>query len=347
MLAAKDWQWDDGNRWLVSTGEASHLYANGPDGYEYTLADIQEMKAFGGDQAVQYVVRLDDGDYASMSNLVSALVPDSITVDATEWLGESGDCLIAFHGPSTGEALACAFHSEDADSYFLDAFNPRAVEQGMFDEWWGEDCGRSVDEVWHYLFGHGPGEEPAEVPSEALDANGNPTLPAITELSGAELCDMLVSEGWWWNSDRLWFTSPDGEGHLYAFGLADYEYTYSDLQGLSAFGVGEPVQYYVLVSGGGYSSVEDALSALVPDVITVDAIEWTGDLTACLVAFHGPSTGEAIAEVFFSEESDKYGLIVFNPEAIEQGLFDEWWGDSCGSSVDEVWNTLFGHTPGN
>ena len=341
MLVTEGWQWDDIR--FTSPDGTGRLSVYDRTGYALAYSDIRGLQTFGSGEAVQYTVRVDAGGYSSTEEVVSALVPDAVTVDATEWLNDR-DCLIAFRGSSTGEGIACVWLDEEYGVYRFEVFNPEAVEQGVFEEWWGEDCGRSVDEVWHYLFGHGPGEEPAAVPAGALDADGNPTLLAITELSGAELCDMLVSQGWWWNNSQLVLTSPDGAGHL---AVADRELSaiaYSDIRGLQAFGVGEPEMYMLEVDANDYSSVGDAVSTLVPDAAAVDSTEWLPNTEICLIAFHGTFEGEAIGAVTYDSDNDAYMTLILNPEAIEQGLFDKLWGDSCGTSVDEIWNTLFGHS---
>ena len=111
-----------------------------------------------------------------------------------------------------------------------------------------------------------------------FDANGNPTLLAITELSGDELCDKLEAKGWQWDDDECWFTSPDGENHFSVFDYnTDSWLSCSVIRELQAFGAGEPVDYVIRLNADDYPSTSDVVSALVSDAVTVDATEWLDD----------------------------------------------------------------------
>ena len=181
--------------------------------------------------------------------------------------------------------------------------------------------------------------------SQALDSKGNPTAYADSELTGAQIADLLESEGWEWDTEKLWFVSSDHNDCFYVSGPNDYEYTYDEIRNLSAFGGGNPVVYVTVVDDRDYSSAGAALSALTP--LVVEDTQWLDDeQTTGMAVIYGPSMRETIALVTYNDDPGLYVIDVFSPEAIETGMIDEWLGDNYGRSVDEIWNTVFHHSPG-
>lgn len=186
----------------------------------------------------------------------------------------------------------------------------------------------------------------ASFPDECLDALGNPTFYAMSELTGSDLVAVLEGEGWGWNEEKLWFASSDHNDLFYVSGPNDYEYTYDEIGGLSQYGAGEPVVYITVVDDRDYASASDVIGALA-EGSTIDAIEWLNDeQTTGVVAVSCPSTGRSIALISYESNTEMYVVDFFNTEAVAQGVVDEWLGDNYGTSVDEIWETVFGYTPG-
>lgn len=181
---------------------------------------------------------------------------------------------------------------------------------------------------------------------DGLDYQGNPTFQAMAGTDGSSLVDTLEGIGWEWSEDKLWFTSSDGNDCFYVFGPNDYEYTYDEIGGLSQYGAGEPVVYITVVDDRDYASASDVIGALA-EGSTIDAIEWLNDeQTTGVVAVSCPSTGRSIALISYESNTEMYVVDFFNTEAVAQGVVDEWLGDNYGTSVDEIWETVFGYTPG-
>ena len=344
MLAEEGWSWDAESTSPAYFNGDKHVSLENGDGNGYSREEIRDLPAFGIGEHVEYNVSLGD-DYSSLEEFVSSFAPNADMIDDIGWLNEDKTrCIVAFHNESGEAGLALMVVFSNGTEIGVTICNPEAIAQGAFEAGWGEDVGRSIDDIWHFLFGRTPGEEAAANPAEAFDASGIPTLYALTELDGAQLCDMLVSEAWWWDSDKLWFNSPDDLYYVYAYGPDDYECTYGDLRALSTFGMGEPVEFDIMAAASAYSSTEEALSALVPEPVVIDAIEWSDNGQSCIFVFHGSSEEKSIAEVWY--DSPNYVLSVFNPDALAQGMFTRYWGEDVGTSADEIWNNIFGHAPG-
>lgn len=346
MLAEEGWKWSHAlGDYSYCLGDAS-VFLEDVYGHTYTRSEIRVLPAFAVGNPMQFGAWL-GGDYASVEEALSSFIPDTAMVDDIGWLdGERTSCLVAFQTESGDEGLVYMGLESDPTQIGVIVWNPEAIAEGAFESWWGGDAGTSVDEIWRFLFGRAPGEEAATYPAEALDAHGNPTLYAVTELDGAQLSDMLAAAGWRWDTESLMFFVPNVHAALYAFGPDSYEYTYSDISGLSAFGSGSPVQFVILVEAEDYPTTEDALSALVPEPLVIEAIEWSDERDTCFFAFHGPSGERSFAMLTHEPDNGTYRLVAFNPEAISQGLFADWLGEDLGTSVDEVWNNMFGYTPG-
>ena len=107
-----------------------------------------------------------------------------------------------------------------------------------------------------------------------------------------------------------------------------------------------PVVYITVVDDRDYASASDVIGALA-EGSTIDAIEWLNDeQTTGVVAVSCPSTGRSIALISYESNTEMYVVDFFNTEAVAQGVVDEWLGDNYGTSVDEIWETVFGYTPG-
>ena len=175
-----------------------------------------------------------------------------------------------------------------------------------------------------------------------LDSEGNPTASAIIELSGRELADLLVGEGWEWEEETMWLAAPDGGGFLFARGADDSDVDYDELRGLPAFGGDQPVAYAVAVDEADYSSAEHAFAS----IMTVDSVatEWVNDSRG-LAYFQYADGKDGIAFVLHNDYTGRWHVMLFNEAAIEQGVAEYWIGNECGTSVNEIWKSVFGHEP--
>ena len=181
--------------------------------------------------------------------------------------------------------------------------------------------------------------ETSAVTDECMDSKGNPTVYAVTELSGAQIVGMLEDNDWAWEEDNLWFVSSDRNDAFYVMGANDYEYTYDEIAGLGANSAGEATCFVIVVDDRDYSGIEDCLSKLPPMV--VDDVQWIDDDLG-MARVYGPSMEENIVLISYKDDPGLYYIDVFNQEAIESGLIDEWLGDNYGRSVDEIWDSIFG-----
>ena len=186
----------------------------------------------------------------------------------------------------------------------------------------------------------------AEAPGAAFDADGLPTLFAVSELSGADIVANLEGSGWTWDEERLWFASDDAAGIFYVSGPEDYEYTYDETVALPAFGAGDPVALTIAGSDGAFASASEFVEDLSQGV-TVEAIEWLDEeQTTGIVAFSNSASDRSVALVSHPDRASYYIVTAFSTTALEQNMVAEWFGEDVGTSVDEIWNNLFGHTPG-
>lgn len=189
-----------------------------------------------------------------------------------------------------------------------------------------------------------PTPAPTPAPStdyDLFDAKGNPTLYSVVELTGAEFTQAIEDEGFSWNSERLWWESSDGNDCVYVSGNNDYEFSRSEIGELDRNASGTSCIYVIVVDDRDYKSSKDAFDKLA-NIDVVDS-EWIDDGLG-LAVVSGPSGGNSIVLVNVNDDIGLYVLNVFNEEAVDSGLLEEYLGDDYGSSIAEVWDNLFGRT---
>ena len=78
-----------------------------------------------------------------------------MVVEDVQWLSDDLGMAVVY-GPSMTENVILISYNEDEDRYVLDIFNEAAVEQGLIDEWLGDNYGHSIDDLWNELFDKSP-----------------------------------------------------------------------------------------------------------------------------------------------------------------------------------------------
>lgn len=175
-----------------------------------------------------------------------------------------------------------------------------------------------------------------------VDDYGNPTVSAVVQQSGSQLCGMLEGEGWTWEDDNHWITSGDDKGHIFFKSVDDSDLDRNEVRNLGTFGGDTPVAFAIVVDDSIYKSAQETLDGLM-DMDDV-ATEWISNDRA-LVYFKDSSGNDAIVLVMHNDYTNRYHLMVFNSAAIEQGVAEYWIGNDCGTSVDEIWGYYFDHAP--
>lgn len=174
---------------------------------------------------------------------------------------------------------------------------------------------------------------------DLFDAKGNPTLYAVTELTGSEFAQAIEGQGFSWSSERLWWVSSDGNDCAYVSGNNEYEFTRDEITRLDRNASGTSCLYVIVVDDRDYSSARDAFEKLAN--ITVLDSEWIADDLG-LAVVSGPSGRNNMVLINVNDEIGLYILNVFNEEAVASGLLEEYLEEDYGSSVAEVWESLFG-----
>lgn len=174
--------------------------------------------------------------------------------------------------------------------------------------------------------------------ADLINAEGYPTLYAITELDGGALATALEVDGYTWDSDMKWWISDNGHSRVYVSGKSDYEYLDTEIAEFDVFGKGEACMFVIVVDDTDYSSCEEAFRA-VNNIETIDE-EWPEDDFGAFIV-QAPSGEKAFVIVTHSDKGGVYFIDIFNDDAISGGLFDELVGDNYGSSIDELQSNLF------
>ena len=184
--------------------------------------------------------------------------------------------------------------------------------------------------------------DPSTLPAECLESNGNPTAYAILELTGAETAALLSSRRWEWNSSNQMWVSRNGNNGYYIMGEGDYEYSEQDIAECVKNAEGTPAKFTIVVDDDLYGSIEDAFDAVMKPA-HVRAVEWISDEVGLCVV-ESKDGRQNIVIISYDSSVELYSFDLYNPEAVQSGLFAEWAGGDYGRSISEIWNTLFGHS---
>ena len=166
------------------------------------------------------------------------------------------------------------------------------------------------------------------------DAEYNPTLFSIVELTGAEMQDLLDSYNFQWDDDYTGWVAADGS----LYGATDIEGALGK-SALAAFPKGAAGQPVVLVlTVEGYDTPTEAFNGLTKDIVTEDMC---GDDDVFFGIVYGSPMVRYLVAVTETDDGEQTFLL-FTEESISSGLFEDIIGVNAGSTMDAVWQTITG-----
>ena len=152
LIEGEGWEGNEEKLWFVPPDGNDCLYVFGPNNYEYTYDEIRSLAANGAGEPIAYVIAVDDRDYYSAENALNNIT--DYMVDQVEWLDDEEQTGLALITNAQGEKeLLLVDYNDDPGLYVINVFNAESVEQGMVDEWLGDDYGRTPEEIWNNIFG--------------------------------------------------------------------------------------------------------------------------------------------------------------------------------------------------
>ena len=173
--------------------------------------------------------------------------------------------------------------------------------------------------------------------SKYHDSAWNPTLYAITELSGAELTDLLEEYNYAWDEDiSAWVF--DDESMFMVTGVSG-ELSKSQIEKLPKGSAGELVAIGLYFPN--YKTPASAFENLAKDVFVEDSFD--------LGTFHLAIVQNSASDRYLTlliDDFDGQMMLVFTENSISKGLFEELIGIDGGSSIDDVWELITGKTIG-
>lgn len=173
-------------------------------------------------------------------------------------------------------------------------------------------------------------------PSACYDNQGNPSIYAVTELTGEELVEFLPTVGFSWDSSTGGFVNS-----RYDYVSVDDEYgtlTKSEIRDLQKGGKGSNVSFWLITEG--YSSVSSAIAGLSGGLTAIDT--YIDDSEIGAVVLQGPSGTRHLAIV--SLDDGIISAVVYPETAIAGGLLDAQMEGSYGSTINDVWKNLSGRS---
>ncbi len=173
-------------------------------------------------------------------------------------------------------------------------------------------------------------------PSDCYDVQGNPSIYAVTELSGADLVEFLPTVGFTWDSSTGGFVNS-----RYDYVSVDDEFgtlTKSEIEVLARGGAGSNVSFWLITEG--YSSITSAISGLSGGLTVVDTYVEDSEIGACVLKNHSGDRYLAIVSL----DDGITSAVVYPETAIAGGLLDVQMEGSYGSSIAEVWRNLSGRS---
>lgn len=166
------------------------------------------------------------------------------------------------------------------------------------------------------------------------DAEWNPTVYSLLELSGAEMQDLLDEYNFSWDKTVNAWTASDGS----QFGA----YSSEGLIGKDAIATlpkgadGQPIAFGLTAEG--YATPTEAFNALTGELVTEDMY---GDDDVFFSVVYGPSMVRHLVAVT-ETDSDEQTFLIFTEESIAQGVFESIVGVNVGATMDEAWQAITG-----
>lgn len=176
---------------------------------------------------------------------------------------------------------------------------------------------------------------------ECLDANGDVTVYALSELKGWQLETMMQQQEYTWSArNQLWVNKDDSV----ALVVLDSKGEELSDEGIAELDRGsfEAAAGYRIVTSR-YNSVEKAFDGLVGKVMVCEDSAFEESSGVAVV--YGPSMHRSL--VFLSTSDDVICLTMYGEEAVAAGLFNTEAGSELGKTIDETFETLVGRPVGS
>lgn len=164
-----------------------------------------------------------------------------------------------------------------------------------------------------------------------FDSHGYPTLGAFMELSGKEVSDLVLDNGYEYydGDDVSVFVKRDGTIVFNAVDSNGY-INRSAFEALSKGGMDEGVAYVAILEG--FSGPDAVLNGIAG--CSVEDQKSFGDYETIAIVY-GPSMTRYLVDIYDVEDGD-YEVDLYSPKAIANGMFDNANDGSYGSTVEEV-----------
>lgn len=258
--------------------------------------------------------------------------------------GEPGDTVEGLFSKAEAEVKGEGLYGTAGESEVLDDFV--APESGMTKQDDGaktqkKDETSKTDEASKNV------EAPATLTEECLDEYGNPTMYAISELSGKDLVQVLKSQGFAYDSKQKAFLNDKASVFAVLGGENGQAIDDKAIEAKAAGGGSDPVVY--VLSSMQYVDAIDMLRGTAKCVIEDECV--VGENVVAVV--YGPSMQEYLVVVVPEDaDNDRYSFGMYSSAAVAAGLFNRTsnLGDGnkeYGSTIAEVWKTLTGGAVGD
>ena len=170
--------------------------------------------------------------------------------------------------------------------------------------------------------------------SRAFDASGNLTLYALCELAGSDLQNALEAQGYIWIENAHTWMRPDGA--LLEIQGKDGALSKDAIAGLDK-GAGDTPAVFIAASKG-YDNPQAALDGLAANSTLKNAYTGTDEDIAFAIA-HSPEKKDYLVTITNTAESQQT-ILLFNEEAVKQGLFTDITGVKAGKTIDAIWKVI-------
>lgn len=165
------------------------------------------------------------------------------------------------------------------------------------------------------------------------DGAYNPTLYALTELTGSELQSMLEYYGFVWDDDGETWTASDGS--MFFVENTSGELGKDQIAALPKGAAGQPVVMLLVVEG--YDTAQKAFAETTSGV-QVDAQAGIDDVYFGIV--RNSDSARYLVAVADTGRENEQSILVFTEASVSSNLFSELVGADTGSSIDDVWTII-------
>ncbi|MBR2682197.1 MAG: zinc-ribbon domain-containing protein [Atopobiaceae bacterium] len=192
-----------------------------------------------------------------------------------------------------------------------------------------DDILNEIDEDTNSITVQSPA--PNSEAAKMFESHGYPTLNTFMELTGKELSDLILDNGYEYydGDDVSVFVKRDGTIVFNAVDTNGY-ISRSAFEALSKGGMDEGVAYVAILEG--FSGPEAVLNGIAG--CAVEDQKSYGDYETLAIVY-GPSMTRYLVDIYDVEDGD-YEVDLYSPKAIANGLFDTANDGSYGSTVEEV-----------